>query len=87
MNKVNIQRKRYVVMTSDRKQIFVGIARNMHFRDIDNLGDVSVKTYLSENKAKSSFLQSWYDASEENFEPGGKYIIVPIIESLTEYNE
>lgn len=84
MSKVKIERKRFVIMTSDKKQIFVGIARNMHFRDIDELGDVSVKTYLSEKKAMSSFLQSWSNSRESDFEDGGKYVIVPIVETLTE---
>ena len=84
MRNIKIERKRFVVMTSDKKEIFVGIARNMHFKDVDNLGDVSVKTYLSEKKAKSSFLQSWFGSKESDFEPGGKYIVVPIMETLAE---
>lgn len=83
-NKLNIKRQRYVVMTSDKKQIFVGIARNMHFRKLDELGDITVKTYLSEAKAKSSFLQSWSNVDKSDFEPGGKYTVVPINEIIME---
>ena len=84
MNKIKIERQRFIIMTSDKKEVFVGIARNMHFRRLDELGDVSVKTYLSEKKAKSSFLQSWSNSREEDFNEGGKYIIVPIMETLSE---
>ena len=83
MSKLKIERKRYVIMTSDKEEIFVGIARNMHFRKLEELGDVSVKTYLSEKKAKSSFLQSWSGSKKSDFETG-KYIIVPITETLVE---
>lgn len=83
-NKVVIERKRYIIMTSDKEQVFVGIARNMHFRKLDELGDVSVKTYLSEKKAMSSFLQSWSGSKKSDFETGGKYIVIPIMETLAE---
>lgn len=85
-NKLILKRKRYVIMTSDKRKVFCGIARNMHFRDVDNIGDVSVKTYLSEKKAKSSFMQSWSSAynKPEVFDEGGPYVVVPIIETLKE---
>lgn len=81
---MNITRIRYVVMTSDRKKIFCGLARNYQLKDIEDIGDTSIKTYLSERKAKSSFLSSWYDSEEEDFLDGGKYIVVKVIESITE---
>lgn len=84
MDKIKIKRKRYIIMTSDKKEVFVGTSRDMHFRKLDEIGDISVKTYLSKKKAKSSFLQSWSRSREEDFEPGGKYVVVPIIETLSE---
>lgn len=84
LNKIKINRKRYVIMTADKQEIFVGIARNMHFRKLDDIRDIYVKTYVTEKKAKSSFLQSWSGSDEEDFNEGGKYIIVPIMETLTE---
>lgn len=85
-NKIIVERERYVIMTSDKKQIFCGIARNMHFRDVNNIGDVSVKTYLSEKKAKASFMQSWSSAynKPEVFDEGGSYTVVKIVETLSE---
>lgn len=84
---MNITRIRYVVMTSDRKKIFCGLARHYQLKDIEDIGDTSIKTYLSEKKAKSSFLSSWYDSKEEDFLDGGKYIVVKVIESITEIEE
>ena len=84
MSKLKIERKRYVVMTADRKQIFCGLARHYMFKDVDDLGDTPLKTYLSEKKAKSSFLSSWWDSKEDDFNPGGKYIVVPVMETVAE---
>lgn len=84
---MDITRIRYVVMTSDRKKIFCGLARNYQFKDIEDIGDTSIKTYLSEKKAKSSFLSSWEYSEEEDFCDGGKFIVVKVIESITEIDE
>jgi len=56
----------------------------MHFRKLEELGDIAIKTYVSEKKAKSSFLQSWYGSKESDFEEGGRYVIIPVIETISE---
>lgn len=83
--KLNIKRNRYVVMTADKKEIFAGLARNYRFVDVDKLGDTPVKSYLSEKKAMSSFLQSWsIPRGTEAFGENGKYVVVPVNETLME---
>jgi len=82
---VIIVRKRYVVV-DDRNRIFCGLARHYNFKPIDDVGDTAIKTYLSEKKAKSSFLSSWWDSKEEDFETG-KYRVVEVIESIEELKE
>jgi len=79
-----IKRKRFVVMTSDRKRIFCGLARHYELKNVDEIGDTPIKTYMSERKAKSSFLSSWWDSKEDDFNPGGKYIVIPIMETVAE---
>ena len=54
-----IERKRWVIMRNNRKEIFCGLARNYQFKKIDNIGDTAVKTYVSKNKAIASFENSW----------------------------
>ena len=83
-NELIIKRKRFVVMTSDKKRIFCGLARHYMLKDVTDLDDTPIKTYMSEKKAKSSFLSSWWDSKEEDFNPGGKYVVVPVMESVTE---
>ncbi len=80
--KVKINRTRYVIVRDDGS-IFCGLARNYQFKKIDEIGDTAVKTYLSEKKAKSSFLQSWSRSCEEDFVTG-RYKVVEVTESITE---
>lgn len=82
---LTIKRTRYVVINS-RNEIFCGLARHYTFKPIDDLGDTAIKTYLSEKKAKSSFLSSWYGSKEEDFKDG-TFRVVRVIESLTESEE
>lgn len=79
---MKIQRERFVIVTFDEKQIFCGLARHYQFKDINNIGDTPFKTYLSEKKAISSFLSSWYSAKEEDFSPNGKYKVMKVLEKL-----
>ena len=57
---MKIERKRWVIMRKNRTEIFCGLARNYQFKPVDNIGDTAIKTYLSENKAISSFKSSWH---------------------------
>jgi len=77
-----IIRKRYVVV-NDNNEIFCGLARAYCFKPINDIGDTSLKTYLSANKAKSSFLSSWERSKPEDFEIG-KYRVVEVWESIKE---
>lgn len=56
---MKIERKRWVIMRNNRTEIFCGLARHYEFKPVDNIGNTAIKTYLSENKALSSFESSW----------------------------
>ena len=79
---IDIKRKRYIIVSDDNK-IFCGLARNYQMKPIDDIGNTSIKTYLSEQKAKSSFLSSWMFSKEEDFE-NGKYRVIEVTESIVE---
>ena len=79
---IRIKRTRYVVV-NNRNEIFCGLARHYEFKPIDNIGDTAIKTYLSEKKAKSSFLSSWHYTKDETFE-NGTFRIVKVTEMVTE---
>lgn len=83
---INILRKRYVIIRNKDNAIFCGLARNYEFRELDKLKDTPIKTYVSEKKAKSSFLLSWWNAEEEQFNDG-TYKIVPVNESIIELED
>lgn len=68
---MRIERKRYVVMRSNRTEIWCGLARNFYFKKVDEIGDSPIKTYLSDSKARNS-CSSW----DTNFE------VVPIVEII-----
>ena len=78
-----VSRVRYVVTRNNRKELFCGLARSFTFKPVDEIGDTAIKTYSTYNKAKSSFLSSWYGATEEDFE-NGTYEIVKVVESIKE---
>lgn len=67
---INIQRTRYVITLNN--QIYCGLAGAYEFRDIDNIGNASVKTYLSEKKAEAVAKELSTDAK-----------VVEILESFT----
>ena len=47
-------------MRNNRTEIYCGLARNYKIKPVDDIGDTPVKTYLSKNKALSSFKSSWW---------------------------
>lgn len=57
---MRIERKRWVIMRNNRTEIFCGLARNYQFKKVNEIGNTAIKTYLSENKALSSFESSWW---------------------------
>lgn len=78
MEPIKIERKRYVIVR-DGKDIFCGLARNYDFNPICEIGNVAIKTYMSEKKAISSFNNSWYEDYD-----GIRYKVVEVTESVIE---
>lgn len=68
---MKIERKRYVVMRKNRTEIWCGLAREFHFKPIDNIGQTAIKTYRTANQAKKSF-----PIEDMLFE------IVPVVETI-----
>ena len=68
---MEIERKRYVVMRNNRAEIWCGLSKNFYFKSINEVGETAIKTYRTENQAKSG-CSSW----DRNFE------VVPVIESI-----
>jgi len=54
-----IKRIRYVIVRTKDEAVFCGFAKHYQFKTLDELGDTEIKTYMSEAKAKASFLNSW----------------------------
>lgn len=75
-----INRTRYIIMRDDGA-IFCGLSRDFKFKKVEDIGDISLKTYSTENKAIDSFLRSWY-ADKKDFRTG-KYKVVKVTESIT----
>ena len=67
---MKIERKRYVVMRKNRTEIWCGLARQFHFKKIDEIGESAIKTYRTEKQAHT--CSSW----DRDFE------VVEIIETL-----
>ena len=53
---------RYLIMTKDRKGVFVGRAREYEFRDASAIGAAQINTFSTEGRAKAAFERSWYVA-------------------------
>lgn len=80
---IEIKRKRYIILRTKDNSIFCGLARQYEFIKLNEFKDTPLKTYLSKNKAKSSFILSWYGATEKDFEEG-IYKIIEVEESIKE---
>lgn len=78
-----IKRIRYVIVRTEDEAVFCGLARNYKFKTLDELGDTEIKTYMSEAKAKASFLDSWWKSKNEDFE-NGTYKVVKVFQILEE---
>lgn len=76
---ISIKRKRFVIV-KDNKYIFCGLARHYQFKSMDDIGDTAVKTYLSEKKARASFISSWWKA--EALIESGSVRFVEVTESI-----
>lgn len=75
---MKIERERWVIIKGN--EIFCGLARNYQFKPIDNIGNTAIKTYLSKNKAESSFINSWRNSKA--LLESGEAKVVKVIESL-----
>lgn len=81
---VDIKRIRWIIIR-DEKEIFCGLARHYEFKPIENIGNTAIKTYLSENKARASFISSWDDAEKEI--ENGRIRFAEVIENVKEVGE
>lgn len=80
---MKIERERWVIVKGD--EIFCGLARNYQFKPMDNIGNTAIKTYLSKNKAESSFIASWRDSKK--LLESGEAKVIKVIESLISVEE
>ena len=80
---MKIERERWIIIKGD--EIFCGLARHYQFKPIDDIGNTAIKTYLSKNKAESSFLSSWWDSKK--LLESGEAKAVKVVESLIEVEE
>lgn len=78
---ISIMRERWAITRNDT-EIFCGLARNYEFKPISGIGDSAIKTYMSKNKAISSFNKSW----DEDYD-GMKYKAVRVMESVKEIEQ
>ena len=60
---MEIKRIRYVVMRNNRTEIWCGLSKHFRFEKVDNIKDTAIKTYRTENQARSG-CSSW----DRNFE-------------------
>lgn len=58
-------RERWIIRRKDTGTILCGLARQFHFKPIEEIGETAVKTYRSEKQALSSFGMSWHNANFE----------------------
>lgn len=77
--KINISRERWVVIKNEN-MIYCGLSKNFHFNELTNIKNTAIKSYLSENKARVSFISSWHNA-EELIE-SGTVKFIKVIENL-----
>ena len=68
---MKIERKRYIIMRKNRTEIWCGLSKNFYFKPVDKVGETAVKTYRTENQAKSG-CSSW----DREFE------VVPVVETI-----
>lgn len=73
---IKIKRKRYIVTRNNRTEIWCGLARCYHFVPVESIGNTAIKTYRTENQARSG-CSSW----DRDFE------VIPVMESIIEEAE
>lgn len=55
---MNIERRRWAVVRKNRTEILCGISKNYQFKNINNIGNATIKTYQSKEKAIESYTNS-----------------------------
>lgn len=75
---MEIKRTRYVVMRNNRTEIMCGSARNAGFRDINDIKNVSIKTYCTAIRAVDAYYRNFFikDSNKDDVEA------VEIVETL-----
>lgn len=56
---MNFSRERWVVFRESDNKIFCGSARNYEWRDLNDIGNARIVTYMSEKKAISGVTVSY----------------------------
>lgn len=56
---MNFSRERWVVFRESDNKIFCGSARNYEWRDLNDIGNARIATYMSEKKAISGATVSY----------------------------
>lgn len=75
-----IERKRWIIRRKSDGSIMCGSAKNYEFRNIHEIGDAKVCTYMSETKAYFAARASFhYDEGQVSVEP-----VVEIVASYVE---
>jgi hypothetical protein len=62
---MNFSRERWVVFRESDNKIFCSSARNYEWRDLEDIGNARVVTYMSEKKALSSASASYGYTKEQ----------------------
>lgn len=62
---MNFSRERWVVFRELDNKIFCGSARNYEWRDLNEVGNARIATYMSEKKAISSAMASYGYTQEQ----------------------
>lgn len=59
------ERERWIIRRKDTGEIMCGLARQFHFKLVEEIGDTAIKTYRSKKQALSAFEMSWQYAKFE----------------------
>ena len=74
---MKIERTRYIVMRRNQTEVWCGLSKNFSFRPIEEVKDVSVKTYRSKAQAESG-CSSW----DRDFEVVPVREIIEVVEGV-----
>ena len=73
---MKFSRERWVVFRESDNKIFCGSARNYEWRDLSEIGNARIATYMSEKKAVSSATASYgYTADQVRAERGHEMLV------------